>query len=99
MSDSNTDIIKKIEDIERQLRQLRIELGKRKLFKKEVPCEVGEEVIILNPKIGQGKEGKLIKVNPTTKYVTVETVNSKGKREKVVRSSGNIQRKAPKNEC
>ena len=58
MSDNNTDIIKQIEGIERQLKQLRIELGKGEPFKRTGPYETGrEEVVILNPKAGQGKSG------------------------------------------
>ena len=93
MSDENADIIKQIEDIEEQLKKLRIELGKRKPFKKTGPYETGEEVVILNPKPGQGKSGKLLKVNQITKYVTIDTINSKGLKEKVVRSFGKIKRK------
>ena len=92
MSEDNTDIINKIEDIERQLRELRIELGKQKPIKRTGPYEIGEEVVILNPKVGQGKSGKLIKVNQITRYVTIDTINSTGKREKVVRSFGKITR-------
>jgi hypothetical protein len=56
---NDTDIINKIEDIERQLSELRIELGRRKPFKRTGTCETGEEVAIPNPKKGQGKSGKL----------------------------------------
>jgi hypothetical protein len=92
MSDDNTDIVNKIEDIERQLTELRIELGKQKPFKRTGPCEIGEEAVILNPKGGQGKGGKLMKVNPITRHVTIDTINSKGRREKAVRSFGEITR-------
>ena len=93
MSDDNTDLINKIEDIERQLRELRIELGNQTPRVQTGPYETGEEVVILNPKSGQGKGGSLIKVNQITRYVTIDTVNSKGKREKVVRSFAKIKRK------
>jgi hypothetical protein len=93
MSDKNTDIIKQIENIEEQLKKLRIELGKGKPFKRTGPYETGEEVVILNPKTGQGKSGKLLKVNQITRYVTIDTINSKGHKEKVVRSFGKIKRK------
>ena len=93
MSDGNTDIINKIEEIERQLRELRIELGQRRPGRRTGPYEIGEEVDILNPKAGQAKSGKLLKVNQITRYVTIDTTNSLGKREKVVRSFGKIARK------
>ena len=93
MSGDNTDIINKIEQIERQLRELRIELGRQNPIRKTGPYEIGEEVEILNPKAGQGKGGKLIKVNQITRYVTIDSTNTKGKKEKVVRSFGKIKRK------
>ena len=95
MSEDRSNIIKKIEDIERQLRELKIELGQQKPIKITGPYETGEEVVILNPKTGQGKSGKLIKINPITRYVTIDTTNSQGKKEKVVRSFGKIKRKQP----
>ena len=95
MSDDNTDIINKIEEIERQLRELRIELGQRRSGTRRTgPFEIGEEVEILNPIGGQAKSGKLIKVNPITRFVTIDTTNTLTKRkEKVVRSFGKIARK------
>jgi len=93
MSDRNTDIIKQIEDIEEQLKRLRIELGEGKPIKRTGQYKTGEEVLILNPKAGQGKSGKLLKVNQITRYVTIDTINSRGNKEKVVRSFGKIKRK------
>ena len=83
----NKEIIEKIKDLERQLSQLQIELengesnegspGKQKKSQKRtsLPLKIGEEVLILNPKKGQGKEGIIMKVNALTGYGTVETVN------------------------
>ena len=95
MSDDNTDIINKIEEIERQLRKLRIELGQRRSGTRRTgPFEIGEEVEILNPRGGQAKSGKLIKVNPITRFVRIDTTNTLTKRkETVVRSFGKIARK------
>ena len=94
MSDDNTDIINKIEQIERQLRELRIELGQRRSGTRTGPYKIGEEVEILNPRGGQAKSGKLLKVNQITRFVTIDTINTLTKRkEKVVRSIGNIRRK------
>ena len=93
MSDRNKEIIKQIEDIEEQLKRLRIELGSETPFKKTGPYKVGEEVVILNPRNGQGKSGKLLKANQITRYATIDTINTKGHREKVVQSFGKIKRK------
>jgi hypothetical protein len=93
MSDDNADIINKIEEIEKQLRELRIELVQRRSVKRTGPCEIGEEVDILNPKGGQAKSGKLMKVNQITRCVTIDTANSFGRKEKAARSFGKIARK------
>ena len=98
----NEEIIAKIKDLERQLSQLRIELEKgetnqvppRNSSKKaSQPLKIGEEVAILNPKKGQGREGIVTKVNTLTGYGTVETVNGRNKSEKVVRKLKNLRRK------
>ena len=98
-------IIAKIKDLETQLSQLQIELkneesneGSPKVQKKSrkrasLPLKIGEEVPILNPKKGQGKEGTVTKVNVLTRYGTVETVNEKNRTEKVVRKLKNLRRK------
>ena len=96
MSDRNKEIIKQIEDIEEQLKRLQIELGSKTPSKRTGPYKIGEEVVILNPKNGQGKSGKLLKANQITRYATIDTINSKGYREKVVRSFGKIKRKQTK---
>ena len=99
MSDDNKDLINKIENIEKQLRELRIELGARmptvpqRPTVKTGPYEIGEEVVILNPKAGQGTSGKLRKVNLLTRFVTIDTLDSRGRKEKTVRSFGKIRRK------
>ena len=80
MSDRNTDIIKQVEDIEEQLKKLRIEFGKGKPFKRTGQYETGEEVSILNPKAGQGKSGKLLKVNQITRYVMIDTTPEETRR-------------------
>ena len=99
------EIIEKIKDLEAQLSQLRIELEnerpkaesterKKKSQKKaSLPIKIGEEVLVLNPKKGQGKEGIVTKVNVLTGYGTVETVNERNKVEKVVRKLKNLRKK------
>ena len=98
-------IIAKIKDLETQLSPLRIELEnkesnegspeiqKKSRKKASLPLKIGEEVLILNPKKGQGKEGTVMKVNVLTGYRTVETVNEKNRTEKVVRKLKNLRRK------
>ena len=97
----NEEIIAKIKDLETQLSQLRIELEneelpdrkKRNQKKASLPLKIGEEVLILNPKKGQGKEGVVTKVNALTGYGTVETVNERNRTEKVVRKLKNLRRR------
>jgi 50S ribosomal subunit-associated GTPase HflX len=94
MSDDNTDITNKIEEIEKQLRELRIELGQRRSGRRTGPFEIGEEVEILNPRGGQAKSGKLTKVNAITRFVTIDATSAPTKRkEKAVRSFSKIARK------
>ena len=97
----NEEIVRKIKDLEEQLRQLRIELEnedsprKQRKDKKKSnePLKIGEEVHILNPKKGQGNKGIITKVNTLTGYGTVETVNEQNRTEKVVRKIKNLRRK------
>ena len=69
-------ICKKIEDIERQLNELKISLLEEK--KKEVTptsreIVIGDKVIIKNPKQGQEKRGVVTKINEESGFVTVHT--------------------------
>ena len=98
----NEEILKKIKEIESQLSQLRLELEKGepdqkppKTSKKKASLllEIGDEVAILNPKKGQGRQGIITKVNALTGYGTVETVNDRNRTEKVVRKLKNLRRK------
>ena len=93
------EIIERIKDLEEQLSQLRIELENGKSSKRQstkntpLPLKICEEVFILNPKKGQGKEGIITKVNSLTGYGTVETVNEQNRPVKVVRKIKNLRRK------
>jgi len=61
MSD-NKALIKKIEDLEKQLSELKIELKyPTRNVKKSEKLKVGTEVDILNPKINQGSSGIVTK--------------------------------------
>ena len=100
----NEQITEKIKDLEKQLSELRIELENQepkegstaqKNKSQETssqPLKIGEEVVVLNPKRGQGRRGILTKVNSITGYGTVETVNEKNRTEKVVRKIKNLKR-------
>ena len=91
MPDDNADILNKIEVLEEQLRDLRI-LFFSKPENKTGRNKVGEQITILNPKTGQGKSGKIIRVSYVTRYVTVDTTNSRGNKYKLVRIFGKIKR-------
>lgn len=89
--DRNTSIIQKIEELEKQLKDLKLELRKEtdpSKATKDTAIKVGDEVSILNPRSGQDREGVVTKVNSLTKYVSVRT--TKGI---VVRTRKNVTRK------
>ena len=85
----NERIIKKIEEIERQLQELKLELtesgGKEKKIGR---LEVGDKVDIVNPNKSQGKEGLVIKTNYITSRATVKTVKGN-----VIRKFTNLKKK------
>ena len=68
---SDEEIVQKIEEIEQQLKQLRIDLKERKRSNSKRKLKVGDSVIILNPNPNQEKEGIVSKIN--TFWVTVKT--------------------------
>ena len=91
--DRNTRIIQKIEALEKQLKDLKIELKKetdppKATYTKDTDIKAGDEVSILNPRPGQDKEGVVTKINSLTKYVSVRT--TKGT---LVRTRKNVARK------
>jgi hypothetical protein len=74
--DRNTSIIKKIEDLEKQLNDLKLELRKETdppKATKDTAIKVGDEVRILNPLSGQDREGVVTKINSLTKYSLIQT--------------------------
>jgi hypothetical protein len=89
--DERDSILQRIEEIEQELKQLRIDLNtnykkvERKTNDAKTPQE-GDLVLILNPRRGQKCKGTVIRVGAETNYVTVDT--SKGK---VVRHIGNVR--------
>ena len=80
---NNASIINKIEELEKQLSALKIELRTDDdQNKKTGRLEKGEQAVILNPNPNQGQRGTLIKVNHVTRCGTVDTVNTLGDRKK-----------------
>ena len=84
MLTNNEQLIKTIVDLEQQLRELKLELQHNEEDNYSNPIEVGEEVIILNPRKGQEKSGVVGKLHRKTKRATIVTTNKRGGEEKVV---------------
>ena len=93
MLTNNEQLIKTIVELEIQLRELRLELQNNEEDNYTNPIEVGEEVIILNPRKGQENSGVVVKLHRRTKRATIVTTNERGGEEKVVRLLTNIERK------
>ena len=74
MSD-NKALIKKIEELEEQLNDLKIDLKRN--VKKSDRLKVGVEVDIRNPGANQGTSGIITKINYQTGRVTVQTQKGK----------------------
>ena len=83
MRSTKEDLIKRIADIEDQLRALRFEVEDwdNQEQESQAPTKkfytIGDRVQINNPRFGQDKEGVVIRANFETGWVTVQT--SKGK--------------------
>ena len=84
MLTNNEQLIKTIVDLETQLRELKLELQNNEEDNYSNPIEVGEEVIILNPRKGQENSGVVVKLHRRTKRATIVTTNKRGGEEKVV---------------
>ena len=84
---SSKKVLEKIEELEKQLADLKLELSKPKT-KKSDRLVVGEEVDILNPNRGQENSGTVSRVNYVTGRATVDTRNGK-----VSRAFKNLKRK------
>ena len=83
---SSRKVLEKIEALERQLADLKLELTKPKT-KKSNRLVVGEEVDVLNPNRGQENRGTISKINYVTGCATVDT-----KKGKVSRAFKNLKR-------
>jgi len=90
-------IIQQIEQVEEQLRALRLELETEDhptddQPRQTGPLTVGEKVIIKNPKGHQGNRGVLTKIHRRSKRGTVATRNQRNTEENVVRLLSNLRR-------
>ena len=78
-------IIGKIEELEKALQELKIELIEEGKSYNKREINVRDEVTILNPRKGQKNQGTVCKYSKVTGFVTIQT--DKGK---VVRTRGNV---------
>ena len=85
------EIIEQIENLEEQLRVLRLSLENAEEDTNR-PFEIGDQVEILNPKRGQESRGKIVKINSVTGRVTILTTSENGREKKIVRLYTNIRR-------
>ena len=84
MTDNKT-LIGKIEELERQLNDLKIELKHQtRNVKKSDRLKISVEVYILNPGVNQGTSGTITKINYQTGRATVKT--QKGKVSRIFRN-------------
>ena len=79
-------VLKKIEELEKQLADLKLELTQPKT-KKSDRLSVGEKVVILNPGRGQEGHGTVSKINYKTGRATVSTETGK----KISRAFKNLE--------
>ena len=70
-------VLVKIEELEKQLAELKLELKKTAEPRKPDKLTVGDRVNILNPSRGQVRTGIVCKVNHITGRATVETTKGK----------------------
>ena len=92
---NKTRLISQVEQIERLLKDLKLELtaldGNQAVFQTEKDrLQVGDGVTILNPRLGQPSRGTLVKVNTTTNRGTVLTRTQTGREVKIVRHTKNL---------
>ena len=86
---SSRKVLEKIEELEKQLADLKLKLTKPKT-KKSNRLTVREEVDVLNPNRGQENSGTISKINYITGRATVDT-----KKGKILRAFKNLKRINP----
>ena len=68
---SEQDIVKQIEDLEKQLKVLKLSLVQRKEDENNKEIVVGDRVKVLNPRKCQLKEGTVARINERSDFCTV----------------------------
>ena len=89
---NNLEILKTIQELEKQLNKLKLELTENESKRKPSPIEIGDKVIILNPRVGQGSRGTVIRLNRYTNRATVEAKGTAGQKQKIVRAIHNVRK-------
>jgi len=72
MSSDKQRLLRKIDDLEQELSNLKLELAEEIEREKRV-FKVGDKVRILNPKKGQPSRGSILKLHPNSQRATVLT--------------------------
>jgi len=74
---NNQDIASKIEDLEQQLKELRLKIETNTVKENSGTIQEGDRVDILNPRKGQEREWIVQKINTLTGYASVRTEEKK----------------------
>ena len=91
----DSELIEQIEKIEELLEQLKLDLKEREKTsslertENQNKVSVGDWVEIKNPKKEQESEGRVVRKNSLTGYVTVQ---AKGSKKKIIRLSKNLRK-------
>ena len=72
MSSDKQRLLRKIDDLEKELSNLKIELAEE-VQREKRGLKVGDKVRILNPKKGQPSRGTILKLHPNSLRATVLT--------------------------
>ena len=88
---NRAEILETIKELEKQLNELKLELTTESTSETS-PIEVGDRVVILNPRPGQGSKGVVSKIHWKSGRVTVEAKGTAGLKQKIVRALHNIRK-------
>ena len=86
MRRSKEDLIQRITEIEEQLRALKVEVQELEDQDQQAQpakkfYEIGDQVVINNPRFGQDREGIVSKANFETGWITIQTTKGKVRRQ------------------
>ena len=90
-------LIERIEELQDSLRELKLKIESATATENARANEeivIGDWVKVLNPNITQESEGKVVKVNSDTGYLTIE---GKRLKRRIVRKKKNVKKITPKN--